>query len=103
MPRFVYPAAILAKRMNDERVTTHRLAADIGVPSGRITEMLHRKRGISPDTAARLGHWFGDGDGGWSWLEAQARHDLRVAIKALARDLADSPTHRTSIKRGRAR
>lgn len=98
-----HPATVLAKRMKAARVSATRLASDVGVPTNRITSVLNREFGISPDTAARLGYWFGDADDGWSWLELQARHDLREANKAVARDLADAPTVATSIKRGRRR
>lgn len=34
-------------------------AIELRVPANRITEILNGKRDISPDTALRLGHYFG--------------------------------------------
>jgi antitoxin HigA-1 len=37
------------------------LSLDIGVPSGRITDILNGRRSITADTAVRLGRYFGNG------------------------------------------
>jgi addiction module HigA family antidote len=36
------------------------LALDLGVPSGRITDILNGRRSITADTAVRLGRYFGN-------------------------------------------
>ena len=35
------------------------LARQIEVPVNRITAILNAERGVTADTALRLGHWFG--------------------------------------------
>ena len=40
-------------------LSANRLALDIGVPSGRITDILAGRRAITADTAVRLGRYFG--------------------------------------------
>lgn len=52
-------------------------ALALSVPSGRITEILNAQRGISPDTALRLGRYFGNSARFWANL--QIAYDLAVA------------------------
>jgi len=41
-------------------LSANRLALDLGVPSGRITDILNGRRGITADTAVRLGRYLGN-------------------------------------------
>ena len=58
-------------------VSQNKLARDIDVPVGRINDIIHGRRGISADTAVRLGAYFGTTAEFWSNL--QSRHDLKKA------------------------
>ena len=58
-------------------ISMHRLALDLHVPVTRITEIAHERRGITPDTALRLGRYFNTS--ARFWLNAQAAYDLEVA------------------------
>jgi antitoxin HigA-1 len=58
-------------------ITMNRLALDLHVPVTRIAEIVHERRGITPDTALRLGRYFGTS--ARSWLNAQVSHELEVA------------------------
>ena len=49
-------------------------------------EIRHARQGISADIALRLGRFFGV-DAQW-FMTMQARYDLHVQAKRLARDLA---------------
>ncbi len=66
--------APLGLRMN-------KLALELHVPVTRIAEIVHERRGISPDTALRLGRYFDTS--ARFWLTAQAAYDLEVAHDAL--------------------
>jgi len=50
------------------------LAQAIRVPSNRISLIVNEKRGITADTAARLGRYFGTSP--QYWLNIQNRFDL---------------------------
>jgi addiction module HigA family antidote len=52
-------------------LSANRLALDIGVPPGRITDILNSRRAISADTAVRPGRYFGNG--AQFWLDLQSR------------------------------
>ena len=49
----------------------------IGVPPRRINEIVHGKRGITADTALRLGKLFGTT--AQFWLNLQTLYDLDLA------------------------
>ena len=67
-------------------VSQNKLARDINVPVGRINDIVHGRRGLSADTAVRLGAYFGTTAEFWSHL--QARHDLKKARAKLQPVLA---------------
>ena len=55
-------------------ITQNKLAVSIGVPPRRINEIVHGKRGITADTALRLGKYFGTS--AEFWLHLQSHYDL---------------------------
>lgn len=57
-------------------ITQYRLAKDISVPPRRVNEIVLRKRGITADTALRLGRYFGTSE--QFWLNLQSEYDLDV-------------------------
>ena len=57
------------------------LARAIGVPVGRVRDLVHGKRGITPDLAARLAVFFGTSPD--LWINLQARFDAKVAQRDL--------------------
>jgi len=74
-------------------LSTNRLAQDLRLPSGRITDIVNGKRGISPDTALRLGRYFGNSPRFWANLQtsndlAWAERDLGAKVKAEVRTAA---------------
>ena len=66
-------------------VTQHRVAVAIGVPPRRINEIVHGSRGVSADTALRLGRYFGTS--AQFWLNLQSRYDIDVAQDGLAEQI----------------
>jgi antitoxin HigA-1 len=70
----VHPGRILAREMAARNLTANALALKLRVPANRISEIIAGRRGISPETALRLGRYFGTGALLWSRL--QADYDL---------------------------
>lgn len=58
-------------------ISQYRLAKEVHVPARRINEIVFEKRGISSDTALRLGRYFGTT--AQFWINLQAHYDLEVA------------------------
>ncbi|MCE0523700.1 MAG: HigA family addiction module antitoxin [Methylacidiphilales bacterium] len=61
-------------------ISQYRLAKDIGISARRINEIVHGQRAITPDTALRLGKYFGVS--AQFWLNLQARYDLQTAERS---------------------
>jgi len=78
----IHPGEMLLEDfMKPMGITAYRLATDIGVPINRIDTIIHGKRSISPDTAIRLGRYFGMS--AEFWLNAQAHYDLMEVRRSL--------------------
>lgn len=86
MPIAVHPGRILRREMAARKLSANRLALELGVPSGRITDIANGKRGITADTALRLGRRLGTS--AQFWMNLQTRYDLIVAEEKLGRRLA---------------
>jgi addiction module HigA family antidote len=63
-------------------LTQYRVARDIGVPPRRINEIVSGRRAITPDTALRLGRYFGMSPE--FWLNLQSHYDLEQEQERLA-------------------
>ena len=55
-------------------ITQNKVAVAIGVPPRRINEIVHGKRRITADTAARLARYFGTTP--QFWLNLQTKYEL---------------------------
>jgi len=62
------------------------LARELHVPVPRINDIVLEKRGISADSAVRLGKFFGTSEA--FWLGMQADYDAYHARKRLRKELA---------------
>ena len=74
MAPVVHPGRLLKREMAARKLSANRLSLDIGVPSGRITDILNGHRGITADTAVRLGRYFGNS--AQLWLDLQGQYDI---------------------------
>ena len=87
----IHPGEILREEfLVPLNISQYRLAKEIHVPTRRINEIVLEKRGVSADTALRLGRFFGTTAQLWSNL--QARYDLEVARDAIVDTLAQDIT-----------
>jgi addiction module HigA family antidote len=82
-PKATHPGKILKSDYLDARgLSQYRLAVDIGVPPRRINEIVLGKRGITADTALRMGRYFGVDP--LVFTDLQARWDLAEAARKLS-------------------
>ncbi|MGC9959351.1 HigA family addiction module antitoxin [Roseiarcus sp.] len=58
--RPVHPGRILKREIEARRLSANALAIALRTPSGRVTDILNGKRGLSPETAMRLARYFGN-------------------------------------------
>ncbi|MBV8450291.1 MAG: HigA family addiction module antidote protein [Hyphomicrobiales bacterium] len=77
----IHPGRILKRELVARGLSANRLALALRVPSGRITDILNGKRGISPETALRLGRFFGNS--ARFWLNLDVAYELAVAERQI--------------------
>lgn len=63
------------------KLSANKLALALRVPSGRITQILNEKRGVSVETALRLSRYFGNS--AQFWMNLQARYELAVTEREM--------------------
>jgi addiction module HigA family antidote len=87
----IHPGEILLEEfLKPLGLSQYRIARDLSVAPRRINEIVHGKRGITADTALRLGRYFGTS--ARFWLNLQARYDLEVENDRLGRRLLKEVT-----------
>jgi addiction module HigA family antidote len=86
-----HPGRLLKRELTVRELSANRLALDIGVPSGRITDILNGRRSITADTAVRLGRYFGNSP--QFWLDLQGQHDIAVVERERGREIVRSVRH----------
>jgi antitoxin HigA-1 len=74
------------------RLSAYRLAQDICVPTTRIQAIITGRRGITGDTALRLGRYFGTTPEFWMNLQrdyelekAEIEHGIQIEVQVRAR------------------
>jgi len=86
MPPIMHPGRLLKRELRARDLSGNRLALDIGVPSGRISDILNGRRSITADTAVRLGRYFGNSP--QFWLDLQSQYDIAVVEKSRGAEIA---------------
>ncbi|HYD68534.1 HigA family addiction module antitoxin [Azospirillum sp.] len=73
-----HPGEVLREEfMEPLGLSAHALAMALRVPATRIGEIVKERRGVSADTALRLGRYFGTTPE--FWLNLQQAYDLSLA------------------------
>ncbi len=86
----IHPGEILADELTELGITPTELSRQINMPANRITQIIHGRRGITGDTALRLGHWFQTS--AQFWINLQAAYGLRLAREQVGQDIERLPT-----------
>lgn len=95
--RAVHPGEVLAEELRSVGVSPTELARLINVPPNRVTQIIHGRRGITGDTALRLGHWFGTAPE--FWLNLQTAYDIRTAREKAGGEIAQLPVRVRAAQR----
>lgn len=86
MPPVAHPGRLLKRELAARDLSANRLALDLGVPSGRITDILNGRRAITADTAVRLGRYFGNR--AQFWLDLQSQYEIGMVEREHGREIA---------------
>jgi addiction module HigA family antidote len=82
----VHPGRILKRELTARELSANRLALALRLPSSRIVEVINGKRGISPETALRLGRYFGNS--ARFWMNLQTAYELAMAEREIGDRIA---------------
>ncbi len=79
MPRKrIHPGEyLLEEYLKPLNLSARQLADALDVPHNRISDIVRERRGVTADTALRLGHYFGTT--AQFWVNLQVAHDLANA------------------------
>jgi len=69
-----HPGIFLQELLDEMSITPYRVAKDTFMPATRVSEILKQRRSITPDTALRLGRYFGTTPN--YWVNLQSSYDL---------------------------
>jgi len=86
----IHPGEHLAEQLEELGMSAAELGRQLGVPTNRVTAILHGRRSITGDTALRLGHFFGGSP--QFWLNLQSLYDLRIAERKAGGTIRSLPT-----------
>jgi addiction module HigA family antidote len=81
-----HPGRLLKRELVARGLSANRLALDLGVPSGRIMDVLNGRRSITADTAVRLGRYFGNR--AQFWLDLQSQYDIALIERERGPEIA---------------
>src|ERR1700746_1576687 len=70
----IHPGEHLGEQLDELGISAAELARQLDVPVNRVTAILNGQRGITADTALRLGHWFGTSP--QFWMKPQPPYPL---------------------------
>src|ERR1051326_3116741 len=73
----IHPGEHLAEELQELAISAAELSRQIDVPVNRITGIINGQRGVTADTALRLGHWFSTSPE--FWLNLHSLYELRLA------------------------
>jgi antitoxin HigA-1 len=81
-----HPSRLLKRELAARQRSANRFSLDIGVPSGRITDILNARRSITVDTVVRLGRYFGNS--AQFWLDLQSQYDIAMVKRTKGCEIA---------------
>jgi len=82
----IHPGEILMEEfLRPMGISVSKLARDISVPAGRISQIVRGKRAVTADTALRLGKYFGVSPE--TWLGLQSDYELRLTRRSVGKEI----------------
>ena len=81
----IHPGRILKREIMARELSANKLALALRVASGRITQIINGKRGITAETALRLSRYFSTSPR--FWMNLQAGYELAVAESEIGRKI----------------
>ncbi len=95
----IHPGEHLAEQLEELKMSAAELARQLNVPTNRITAILNGLRGVTGDSALRLGHFFGNSPE--FWLNLQKIYELRLAEQQTGATIKKLPTLTALVRNSR--
>ncbi len=92
----IHAGEILANELEELGISASELARSLHISTNRITQILNGQRGITADTALRLGRRFGTG--AELWMNLQKSYELRLAEQLAGEEIQKTITPRLDVK-----
>ena len=92
--RPIHPGEHLKEALEELGMSAAELARQLRIPTNRVTAILNEERGITADTALRLGHWFGTS--AEMWLNMQKLYELRLAEQEVGAEIKKLPKRKAA-------
>jgi len=86
--RPVYPGEIQRDELAELGLSARAFAGALDIPVNRFTRILREQRGVSADTALRLGRCFGTSPE--FWMDLQSDYELRRAQREVGAAIAEA-------------
>lgn len=94
--RPIHPGEILREEfLLPLGMSANALSLELHVPGPRINEIVRERRAVTPDTALRLGRYFGTSP--QFWLNLQTAYDLKRAEAELGMKIASEVRQRGTV------
>jgi antitoxin HigA-1 len=94
----IHPGEHLAEELKALDMSAAELARQLKVPTNRVTGIVNGQRGVTGDTALRLGHFFGTSPE--FWLNLQTLYELRLAERQVGQAIKASPADAQAPEEG---
>ena len=92
----VHPGEYIAETLEELGMSARELALALNIPANRISDIVRCRRGITADTALRLGRWLGTGPD--VWMNLQKNWELRTAEEASGADIQRTVHPREAVQ-----
>ena len=94
-----HPGEILREEyLSPLGISASALARELDVPTNRVTSILNGTRGVTADTALRLGRYFDTTPG--FWINLQSNHDLSKARTEAGSQIIEAVRRRAPAGKG---
>ena len=86
--RPVHPGEILRDELAELGLSARAFAKALDIPVDRVTQILREQRGVSADSALRLGRYFGTSPE--FWMDLQSDYELRRAQREVGAAITEA-------------
>ena len=92
--RPIHPGEVLRDELAELGLSARAFAIALDIPVNRVTQIMRQQRGVTADTALRLGRYFGTSPE--FWMDLQSDYELRRARQEVGPAIAQAVSPRAA-------